>query len=149
MLVLRNATINDMHQYFSWTNDEFVRLNSISVKIIAWEEHQKWFKNKLNDKNSFLYLAKNKQNLIGQVRFDCGNSRAVISYSIANNFRGLGLAKKMLKQAIEKISKDCPRIEIIKAKIKITNITSNKVLIRLGFVEQDKTKQIVTYQLEL
>ncbi len=151
MLVLRNAAINDMRQYFSWANDELVRQNSISVKVVAWEDHQKWFKNKINDKNSFLFLAESERNLIGQVRFDCENSGAgaVISYSISNDFRGLGLAKKMLKQAIEKISKECPRIEIIKAKIKITNIASNKILIRLGFTEQDKTKQIIDYRLEL
>ncbi len=34
MLVLRNATIEDMQQYFDWVNDELVRQNSINTKTI-------------------------------------------------------------------------------------------------------------------
>jgi UDP-2,4-diacetamido-2,4,6-trideoxy-beta-L-altropyranose hydrolase len=149
MLVLRNATVDDMQQYFDWANDELVRQNSINTKIIGWDEHQKWFNNKLNSSSSFLYLAENKQSRIGQVRFDCENSEATINYSISIDYRGLGLGKEILKQAIEKISQDCLYIKIIKAKVKISNIASNKILIRLGFVERDKTKQTAVYQLAL
>ena len=148
MLVLRNANINDMQQYFSWVNDGLVRQNSIFNESIDWEEHQKWFKNKLIDKNTFLYLAEKKQSKVGQVRFECENSEASLAYSISYNHRKQGLGKLMLQNAIEKFREDCPVVKIITARAKVANLASNKILLSLGFVAEDNTKGIISYHLK-
>ena len=147
MLVLRNANNFDMLQYFSWVNDGLVRQNSILIKPVDWAEHQEWFKNKLNDKNCFLYLAENKQSKVGQVRFDCDKSEAELTYSISFNFRGQGLGEAMLKKAIEKFRQDYPSIKVITAQTRATNTASNKILQALDFIKQDITEAIISYKL--
>lgn len=141
MLTLRSANAGDCQQYFDWANDKIVRKNAFNQKIIDWEAHQKWFKNKLNDKNSFLYVAQEQENTVGQIRFDCYGSKAIISYSIANSFRGIGLGKAIIRKTIEKIHKEYLNIDIIESRVKFHNIASRKIFLGLNFDEQSRAEQ--------
>jgi RimJ/RimL family protein N-acetyltransferase len=148
-MILRKASAEDCEQYFIWANDEVVRQNAFNQDTIDWGAHQKWFKSKLDSSSSFLYIAQDGKNKIGQTRFDCKNDKMIVDYSISNNFRGFGLGKKMLKDAINRINKDCSNIKIIEAKIKVNNIASNKIFLGLNFEEQSRMGQVVVYQLQL
>ena len=149
MLTLRRANINDKQQYFEWKNDEVVRQNALNSEIVDWETHKKWFNKKLKDRSSFLYVAHNMNHVIGQVRFDCCNGKATISYSVSNNFRKRGFGYKMVQQAINKINEDFPSTKMIEAKVKESNIASNKIFLGLNFYEQGRVGQVVIYQLKL
>ena len=148
-MILREANINDCKLYFDWVNDKAVRQNAFHMGMIDWERHQEWFKDKINDSNSYLYVAENNQGKIGQARFDCVDGKAVIDYSISSNFRGKGLGKKVAQQAIKKIKKNCLNIEVIEAKVKVSNIASNKIFLGLDFNEHNRTKQVTIYRLVL
>ena len=87
--------------------------------------------------------------VIGQVRFDCCNGKATISYSVSNNFRKRGFGYKMVQQAINKINEDFPSTKMIEAKVKESNIASNKIFLGLNFYEQGRVGQVVIYQLKL
>ena len=148
-MILRETNISDCKLYFDWVNDEAVRQNAFHMGMIDWERHQEWFKDKINDRNNYLYIAENNQGEIGQIRFECVDRKAVVDYSISSNFRGKGFGKKVVQQAIKKIKKNCLNIEVIEAKVKVSNIASNKIFLGLDFNENNRMEQVVTYRLVL
>jgi len=140
------ATIDDMKAVFDLSNDEQVRVNSFNTEKIKWENHQNWFKNKLNDKNFVFYLVKTfDNNLIAQVRFDISSDEADISISIAPDFRGKGYGSKILKKASNKIIKDS-KIKKINAFVKTKNIASQKVFEKAGYILKEENSEKLRYE---
>lgn len=144
-IYMRKANANDLMLYYEWANDTAVRLQSFNTETIDLETHKLWFGKKLEDQSCSLFLFENrKSDVIGQVRIEIdvsNKSKAIIGISIDKNFRGKGLASKLLKIAIfsffEKYSY-CT----IEAYIKSENIRSIKSFEDAGFV----FKQHLTYQ---
>ena len=114
VVILRKANASDMRQYYDWINDIAVRKNSFSGDLISWEDHQRWFKQKLINQQCFLYVAQIDRINIGQVRIDYETDNvASIHFLVGKEFRGLGLSKKMLIAALDNIKKDCPKVKKI------------------------------------
>ena len=97
MIYLRKATYKDCETLFKWVNDYDVRKNSFNTESISIDNHIKWFKKKLLDKNCTIFIVHdNKGNYIGQVRIDKEVDRGLIDYSIDSIYRGQGLGKEIL-----------------------------------------------------
>jgi RimJ/RimL family protein N-acetyltransferase len=68
---LRLADYNDCEMLWQWVNDPDVRKASFSSEKNSWETHKAWFTDKLEDSNSYIFIALNENKQpIGQVRFD-------------------------------------------------------------------------------
>ena len=52
------ATIDDAQLLFDWVNNSDVRRNSLITKRIAWDEHLKWIKSKLQSQSKIYILFK-------------------------------------------------------------------------------------------
>ena len=131
---LRNVVKDDIKDIFELSNDEVVRKNSINQEKISWEEHVRWFNEKLGDPNYVIYVVVDKNNkFIGQVKFEIFDSRAIVSISISSAFRGRGLSKHILKSACDKIYTEKPKIVRLEAIIKPSNISSIKIFKYAGF----------------
>jgi len=117
--------------YWFWVNDEQVRNNSLNRQKISLDEHIVWYNNKLSDKNCSMFVVFADDIPVGQVRFDKEKYFARIDYSIAKQFRGRKLGKKVLGLAIEKYQK-INSIDILGEVIN-DNIASSKVFQSLGF----------------
>ncbi|MBI1938243.1 MAG: UDP-2,4-diacetamido-2,4,6-trideoxy-beta-L-altropyranose hydrolase [Ignavibacteriales bacterium] len=101
---IRRAVQDDSKIIFDLSNDPSVRVQSINQNQIEWEEHQKWFSKKLTDNNYIFFLVFDKEdNFIGQVKFELGKETAVVSISLTQDFRGIGLSKKILIDAAARI----------------------------------------------
>lgn len=143
---IKLATIEDMKAVFGLSNDELVRANSFNQEKINWENHQRWFKNKINDNNCVFYLVKDSQNkLISQVRFDKNNDGADISISISQEFRGKGLAADILKLTSNKIIKE-NNVKRINAYVKNENIPSKISFERAGYILKEKYSDKIRYE---
>lgn len=131
-LVLNTATYNDVKTYFDWANDPEVRSQSYNVDLIKFDDHQKWFQQKLSSKHSVLNIFKAQNTNIGQVRFDIlKNKTALIDYSVDKNFRGAGIGTKMLEMAIKKFKEKFP-VSLI-AHVNVKNVASIKIFEKLKF----------------
>ena len=122
-----------MKLYYNWVNEPQVRKNSCdSKKHISWHSHKNWFRKKIQDKSSTLYVFEKKDVEAGQVRFEKQNKIVRINFSICKKFRGCGLGKKMLTMAIRKykLSKSITFIGEVKTK----NLPSIKIFKSLGFI---------------
>jgi len=152
MLLTRLANIDDMELYFFWANDPNVRKNAFSCNQIPWDIHQKWFTEKLADRNSFLYVIENNGHAIGQVRFDIIDDKAEIGYSMDKECRGKGYGLNMLNAAIDSFTADMGKhaeVMTLVAKVRENNIPSNKIFTGAGFDNKNKNENIIVYEFNL
>ena len=152
-LTISIASEEDVNTYFLWANDPEVRVQAYNTTSIQFNDHKNWFARKLNSENSKLYIFKFSNERIGQVRFDISKDRtALISYSIDKNFRGRGLAKKMLHTAIKKLIKESG-ITCFLAHVKSDNVPSIKVFENINFtiIDEviDNNRKFYVYQYNL
>lgn len=139
-LKMRMATTTDVELYFNWASDKNVRANSFDSSEINYEQHVKWFTNKLNSKDCFFYLFLNQQNIpVGQVRVDKTNDEVIIGISIDEKQRGKGFGVQMLNQATEDYFNQFPDAKIM-AYVKEENIASMKLFSSANFIKIEEVK---------
>ena len=132
----KRAVESDCKQLFDWTNEEEVRRNSFNSNEITFEEHKKWFKNKLDSDTCFLYLFYMNESPVGQVRVDIVDEEGIISYSIDKKYRGKGLAIEMLKLLETEIYIQNINVKNLIGFVKIENIASQKIFEKLQYSKQ-------------
>ena len=100
--LIRYANLDDMKNIFELSNDDEVRKNSFSTEKIKWDEHVKWYNNRLQKRICPFYIIEDIDGrFIGQVRIDIGDE-TIISISITKDFRGKKLASQIIRQCSQK-----------------------------------------------
>ncbi|MGE0567935.1 MAG: GNAT family N-acetyltransferase [Bacteroidia bacterium] len=127
----RKPTIEDADLYFNWANDPLVRENSFEQKTISYDDHVRWFKQKLDSPDCYFYLFENQNKPIGQVRIE-RKSENVIGISIDKDSRGKGFGPIMLEMSCKHFLELYPN-QIIYAYIKSANEASQKIFRKAGF----------------
>lgn len=145
---ITRATIDDMLDLFELANDPEVRKNSFNQEKIDLETHKKWFNNRVDNDDFLLLVVRNGVNFIGSIRFEKDiDNKFIISIQIHKNFRGKGLGKKLLQNAIKKLHnhKENP---IIIAKIKSNNLSSIKIFSDSNFkiIENNQKEQFIVLE---
>lgn len=139
-ITLRNATEKDCEMVWKWANEPDARAVSFHSDFIAWEEHQEWFAARLNDENYLFFVVCGKRDeSMGQVRFEIDSSSALISTSLAKEFRGYGLGSRVISAACKK-AMDLRDLNAIQAIIKRTNEISLKTFKQADF---KKTREFI------
>lgn len=148
MIMLRRCTYSDMDIIYKWINDDEVRNNSFNSDYIEYETHVKWFNEKINSNNIYMYIILNNNKEIGTIRLEKHNSKAIISYLISNEYRGKGYGNKV----IDLIKKEAiiNNIDILEAIVKKDNIVSRRIFINNGFFEiQENDRYLYLLNLHL
>jgi UDP-2,4-diacetamido-2,4,6-trideoxy-beta-L-altropyranose hydrolase len=127
----RFANEKDSFQYFEWVNEKSVRLNSVNSEPVPWTTHEAWFKRKLENIDTKLYIFHVQGIPAGQVRVEFSDAAWTINYSVDENFRGYGVGSFICNMAIEEIRKVSN--SRINALVKRENIASIRVFERLNF----------------
>lgn len=131
---VRKANLEDAKNVFELSNDVVVRQNSINRNKIRWSAHLNWFKNKIADSlYDFFVIYNNKDEFIGQTRFEILNNYAIISISIAEKFRGKGLSSKILNNTCQRVFQNHQSLKKILAYIRPANISSIHSFKKAGF----------------
>ena len=138
-LKFRKAEKSDCKIYFEWTNDNSVREQSFNSDEVLFENHEKWFLNKIEDKSCIMLVFQNENNQnIGQVRIQkTKNNSAIIGVSVSNEFRGKGFAKQIIEMASRNFLNQNPDFEI-SAFIKEGNLGSKKAFENANFEFKEK-----------
>lgn len=131
---LRKAQADDINDIYDLSNDSEVRQNSFNQEKIKFEDHEKWFAGKLNDKQCLFLVAEIDREFAGQVRFDIAGSEAVISISVCKKYRRAGAGRIINKRALEYLKSIVPHIKTVKAYIKEGNIPSVKYFENASFI---------------
>lgn len=144
-LTCRRAEIHDCDLYYEWANDPVTRAMAFSKKPIPYENHCKWFSEKILSEDAVLYIFYFKGNPIGQVRFDIEDGEAEIDISIDKCFRGKQLGTQMLSQAVFWFSLDKPGINPVST-VLAENPASKRIFEKCGFVKVSQTKKYYKYE---
>ena len=142
MFNIRLANKDDIKKVFDLSNDDVVRNNSINKNKIEWEDHVKWFSERIKNINEPFYIVEDEnKNFIAQVRFNKEDDGFVISVSIEKNYRGKGQGGQIIIEATEKL-KHRPVI----AYVKKDNIPSQKSFAKAGYkLNENKIINSETY----
>lgn len=133
-LTHRKATLADGRLYWHWANDPEVRRSAFNSEPISWEKHQEWFTARESDSNSILLIFESQYGPVGQIRLDGGAAQMKISYSVARQYRGKGIGKKIM---LEVILASPPFATRFLAEVKKENLTSVNIFEKLGFQISD------------
>lgn len=120
---LRRVVQDDAEQLLAWRNDESTRLSSHQMAVISFDEHQNWLRQSISNPNRQLYIASYLNDAIGTVRADYLNQYKAweLSWTLAPNKRGFGLAKLMVLALVDLID------GAVCAEIKEDNLASIRI----------------------
>jgi UDP-2,4-diacetamido-2,4,6-trideoxy-beta-L-altropyranose hydrolase len=94
---LRRARELDSRLLFGWANDPVTRAVSFHSTGISWEDHTRWFAERLHDSQSVVYIGENVAGEpVGLVRFQIQGDTAVLSVNVAPEFRGQGWGRELI-----------------------------------------------------
>jgi RimJ/RimL family protein N-acetyltransferase len=132
-VLLRKVREADCRLLWEWRTEPEVQAASFSSEPIPWERHVEWFRAKLDDPQSRLYLVTDADGApIGQVRFDLEGQAGVMSVSLARASRGKGLGRQVIRLAAERAFA-AAGLDVIHAYIKHENDASLRAFGHAGF----------------
>lgn len=140
-LTVRKARHSDESLLLEWANDPATRAQAFSTAPIAAETHARWFENRLQSFGSHhLYIVETSEaQPIGQVRFDLDNGDWTVDYSLAADFRGRGLGRRVLESAMVQLRAE-ENSPYVVGRVKVGNLASRRVFESLAFsVEQENS----------
>ena len=138
-LNLRSAEMDDADLLLLWRNDPQTRQASHHGEVISLEAHMAWLEKSLKTPDQRrLWVAEMNGKAVGTCRADRVENAWELSWTVAPESRGQGVAHQMLSQLMPLFN------EPLSAQVKVGNIASMKVAERAGFV-LDKQEQGVLF----
>lgn len=132
-LTCRLANSGDAQLYYEWANEPETRRNAIQTEQIDWATHSQWFKRKIEEPSTCMFLFFHQKQPLGQVRFENGGGYFLISFSIDKTFRGRGWSSAMMQLAIQQLVRVEPDRPKLLAYVRETNTASIRVFERNSF----------------
>lgn len=126
---LRPATMADAKDLLVWRNDPDTRQASHNTDEISLETHLAWLEASLNKpEQRRLWVAEMNDKAVGTCRADRINGAWELSWTVAAEARGKGIAQQMVSALMKNFH------EPLVAQIKRGNAASIKVSERAGFI---------------
>lgn len=122
-ITFRNATMDDGVMLHRWRNDEATRAASHSTSEVGLASHLQWLSSALANPSRTLFIVEINGVPVGTVRADEDSGVTELSWTVAPEARGMGVAKKMVREAMLLVSGN------IKAEVKNSNSASIAVAI--------------------
>lgn len=139
-IILRKTEFRDIYNTYELSNDNEVRTNSFSQEKIELNQHKNWFAKKINDPLCVFLVVEFNSEFLGQIRFDIDKEQAIISVSIKNLYRRLGIGDLAVGKALSYLKAKCPDIKFVKAFVKEGNIASKRFFENLNFLYENSKK---------
>lgn len=137
---LRIATMADAERLLHWRNDADTRRFSLNTEHVTERQHKHWLQQSLTNPQRRLYIAEYADQPVGTVRVDSTADCHRISWTVAAECRGKGLAKAMVKLLVSQLT------GTIIAEILPGNTASVKVAQHAGLTYQSTHNGIMYYE---
>ncbi len=124
----------------AWRNDPLTRQASHHSDVVTWDEHRAWLLASLNSHERQLLVAEIDAVPVGTVRADRSDEAWVLSWTVAPEARGKGIAPEMVALAADQI--DGP----VRAEIKRDNSASIKAAVHAGMTLLREEGDILHYE---
>ena len=142
-LRLRDVHTEDAGLLWLWANDTTVRSQAIATDPIPWRDHRAWFDRCVTSEHTLIFVLEDDGVPIGQIRFDIGDRKATISYSLDAAVRGRGLAKELVRMGVTELSqRHSERVDQLIAVVRGSNEVSLRVFRGLGFEACSRARDV-------
>jgi len=133
-VTLRPACEADCQRLWEWRNDPMARAVSFHCEPISYEEHQRWFAQKLRDPSLRIFIVLDAHGeAVGYVRFNIAGPQAEISVALDHRQRGKGYGAVAIQRAAEHLLRTGAAQRIV-AQIRPDNPASLRAFQRAGFL---------------
>lgn len=139
-IALRLATLRDADLLLEWRNDPATRAASHSNAAVASDEHLAWLRDALATAERKLYVAEENGAPVGTVRADLANGVWHLSWTVAPQARGRGVAKRMVALLASRISGP------IRAEVKAGNVASARIAEHAGMTLLRAANGVLHYE---
>lgn len=139
----RKVEWEDRELLFIWANDEEVRRQSFRTEDIFWEEHVRWFEEKMHSEKCDLLIWVENGTDKGMLRLDYMDGKVKVSYSIQKDQRGQGTAGRLIGAVSQYIKAAMPGMQEIVAEVKTDNLFSRRVFEKYGYQQEQKEDRVV------
>jgi len=126
LVSLRTATFDDAKMLLRWRNDPATQRASHTGTAVERDQHFSWLRASLENPNRKLFVAELNSVPVGTVRADAADGTWTLSWTVAPEARGKGIARQMVAIAVGQIN------EPVRAEIKRGNIASVNVATHAG-----------------
>lgn len=134
--MIRDVTKEDFKQLYQWINDIEVRKNNHDPRPIAKEAYKKWLTEKIQNPDTMMFIIKQDENNVGEIRIERHKKEGIIVYSIDKEYRCKGIAKKVIDYTYRYYQENKEKfkeINTLSAFVKTGNTHSIKVFDRNNF----------------
>jgi len=139
---------DDCEDILLWRNDPLVRKYFFDTRIIAMDEHRKWFCERLRDPGTRMYIGTSGKDRIGAIRFETKDDYVDVSVYLRPEFTGKGMGAELVRIGTEQASRELGEMRPIMARIKRENIVSRKAFEKAGYKLVSEEGDISTYKRE-
>jgi UDP-2,4-diacetamido-2,4,6-trideoxy-beta-L-altropyranose hydrolase len=149
-LVARPVESADEALLLDWANDPTTRQMAFQPHRIEADGHRKWLRRRLADPDNFrLFVIETAAGVeVGQVRFELDEGIWIISYSIAREFRGRGLAGQLLDTSLKALY-EAIGSATVSGRVRPENIASRRVFERVGFTVVEADDNAIEFRRQL
>lgn len=139
-LVLRSASLDDAQLLLDWRNDAATRHASHTTDAVDIDTHVAWLSRSLDDPARHLYIAEQDGRAVGTVRADLRDGVHELSWTVAPEARGQGIAKRMVAELTRRLD------EPIRAEIKPGHLASIRVAEHVGMTLDREVDGVLHYR---
>ena len=141
---LREVKKSDWKVLLEWRNDKITRQNSFNSDLVSVSEHKEYIKNTINNPNRTLFILEYNEIPVGTIRADrLEKDELELSYTISPMYRGKKIGQIMMSLYL--IDTEGSFL----CEVKEENISSIKMIEKLGFKLFNKEKRVNFYKLNL
>lgn len=133
-LEIKKAKKEHLQSILNISNQSDVRKSSFNSRQISLKEHKVWFAKKLKQKNHLFFVAKLDDRVVGQIRAEVFENKAVVSISVSKDHRGKKIGYNMVAFLLDYLKKSFPFVKKASAEIKKDNVSSINFFKSLGFI---------------
>ena len=137
---LRPATLDDAATLLKWRNDDATRTASHHTAAVHEDEHLSWLARTLASPDRRLYVAEEHDLPVGTVRADRSAGSWELSWTVAPEARGRGVAKRMVATLARQIP------EPIRAEVKVGNAASARIAEHAGMELERELDGVLHFQ---
>jgi RimJ/RimL family protein N-acetyltransferase len=146
---LRAARATDAYPLWIWANDPDMRHAAYDRAFISWADHLGWLARVLHDPLHLVLLAESPDGQpLGAIRFESADGWEIarVSYVVAAEARGQGLARPLVRSGVERLRESRPAARV-RAEVRADNARSLRVFRWLGWTEEVAGERGVGFEL--
>ena len=141
---LREVKKSDWKVLLDWRNDKITLQNFFSFDLVSVSDHKEYIKNMITNPNRKLFILEYNEILVGTIREDrLDKDEFELSYTIGPTYRGKKIGQILMSLYL------IERKGSFLCEVKEENISSIKMIEKLGFKLFNKEKRVNFYKLNL